>query len=136
MTAFGQKRPVEATIALSIAFVCAEIVYARQGREGITYRFPWLVAFAFGLLHGLGFAGALSNIGLPPDEIPIALLFFNVGVEAGQLMFVVAVLLATRLLTRLPLVLSSRLRTATVYLIGTLATFWVLERTAAIFQTG
>ena len=129
-------RPVEAAIALSIAFVCAEIVYAQQGREGITYRYPWLVAFAFGLLHGLGFAGALSNIGLPPNEIPIALLFFNVGVEIGQLLFVVVVIAAIRLLTRLPLLQWHRLRTATVYVIGTLATFWVLERTAAIFQTG
>ena len=127
-------RPVEAAIALSIAFVCAEIIYAQRGREGITYRYPWLVAFAFGLLHGLGFAGALSNIGLPPNEIPIALLFFNVGVEIGQLLFVVVVIAAIRLLTRLPLLQWYRLRTATVYVIGTLATFWVLERTAAIFQ--
>ncbi len=127
-------RPVEATIALSIAFVCAEIIYAQQGRAGITYRYPWLVAFAFGLLHGLGFAGALSNIGLPPDEIPVALLFFNVGVEIGQLMFVAAVVVAIRLLSRLPVLKWRRLRTATVYVIGVLATFWVLERTAAIYQ--
>ena len=103
--------------------MCAEIIYAPRGREGITHRYPWLVAFAFGLLHGLGFAGALSNIGLPPNEIPIALLFFNVGVEIGQLLFVVVVVAAIRLLTRLPLLQWYRLRTATVYVIGTLATF-------------
>ena len=127
-------RPVEATIALSIAFVCAEIIYAQQGRAGIAYRYPWLVAFAFGLLHGLGFAGALSKIGLPPDEIPVALLFFNVGVEIGQLMFVAVVVIAIRLFARLPLQDWRRLRVATVYVIGILATFWFLERTAAIVQ--
>ena len=85
--------PVEAAIALSIVFLAVEIVNARRGRFSFTHAHPWVVAFGFGLLHGLGFAGALSEIGLPPDEIPIALLFFNVGVEIGQLMFVVAVLL-------------------------------------------
>ena len=84
--------PVEATIALSIMFVAAEIVRARQGRPGLTQRYPWLVAFSFGLLHGLGFAGALAEVGLPPLSIPLALLFFNVGVEIGQLLFVAAVL--------------------------------------------
>ena len=129
-------RPVEATIALSIAFVCTEIIYAKQGRAGITYRYPWLVAFAFGLLHGLGFAGALSKIGLPPDEIPVALLFFNVGVEIGQLMFIAVAVIAIRLFARLPLQEWQRLRVATVYVIGVLATFWVLERTTAIFLPG
>ena len=129
------SRPVEAAIALSITLVCAEIVYAQRGREGITYRYPWLVAFAFGLLHGLGFAGALSEIGLPPVEIPIALLFFNVGVEVGQLMFVATVALFIQLLARLPSLQWYRLRTATVYIIGALAMFWALERTVAIFQT-
>ena len=85
--------PVEACIALSIVFLGVEILHARQGRHGLAYRFPWLVAFAFGLLHGLGFAGALSEIGLPKSEIPLALLFFNVGVEVGQLLFVLACLL-------------------------------------------
>ena len=84
--------PVEATIALSIVFVAAEIVHQRGGREGITARAPWVVAFTFGLLHGFGFAGALSEIGLPQGDIPLALLFFNVGVEVGQLLFIAAVL--------------------------------------------
>jgi hydrogenase/urease accessory protein HupE len=78
--------PVEAVIALSILFVAAEIVHWRQGKPGITRHKPWLVAFTFGLLHGFGFAGALVEIGLPEHAIPLALLFFNVGVEAGQLM--------------------------------------------------
>ncbi len=73
--------PVEAAIALSIVFLCVEIIQAQQGRPGITFSYPWSVAFAFGLLHGLGFAGALADIGLPPAEIPLALLSFNIGVE-------------------------------------------------------
>jgi hydrogenase/urease accessory protein HupE len=85
-------KPVEACIALSIAFLAAEILRARTGRGGIAVRAPWLVAFAFGLLHGLGFAGALSEIGMPEGHIPVALLFFNLGVEAGQLLFVAGVM--------------------------------------------
>jgi hydrogenase/urease accessory protein HupE len=84
--------PVEAVIALSIVFVAAEIVQARRGRAGLAAQMPWIVAFIFGLLHGFGFAGALSEVGLPEGHIPIALLFFNLGVEAGQLLFVAAVL--------------------------------------------
>ena len=79
------SRPVDAAIALSIMFLGAEILRARQGRPGLAARRPWIVAFAFGLLHGLGFAGALTALGLAPGEIPLALLFFNVGVEIGQL---------------------------------------------------
>ena len=82
--------PVEAVIALSIVFVAAEIVHGAQGRPGLTARWPWLVAFTFGLLHGFGFAGALGEIGLPQNAIPLALFFFNVGVELGQLLFVAA----------------------------------------------
>ena len=83
--------PLEAVIALSIAFVAAEILQAQKGNTSLTIRQPWLVAFTFGLLHGFGFAGALAEIGLPSVEIPLALLFFNVGVEAGQLLFIAAV---------------------------------------------
>src|SRR3990172_5755811 len=83
--------PVEAAIALSIVFVAAEIMHSRQGRAGLTERFPWVVAFTFGLLHGFGFAGALREVGLRQSAIPIALLFFNVGVELGQLLFIASV---------------------------------------------
>ena len=89
-------KPVEAAIALSIVFVALEIVRARDGEPGIAARAPWLVAFAFGLLHGFGFAGALSEIGLPAGHIPVALLFFNLGVEIGQLLFVAVVLASSR----------------------------------------
>ena len=80
--------PIEATIALSIAFVAAEIIHGRQGRPGLMERYPWTVAFIFGLLHGFGFASALTQIGLPQQSITLALLFFNVGVEMGQLLFI------------------------------------------------
>ena len=76
--------PVEASIALSIVFVAAEIVHGRQGRPGLTARWPWVIAFTFGLLHGFGFAGALSEVGLPQNAIPVALLFFNIGVESAN----------------------------------------------------
>src|ERR1700704_360014 len=84
--------PVEASIALSIVLVAVEIVNARRGPPSLAARWPWLIAFSFGLLHGFGFAGALAEVGLPHHAIPIALLFFNLGVEIGQLVFVAAVL--------------------------------------------
>jgi len=116
-------------------FVAAEIVRARQGRPGLTQRYPWFVAFSFGLLHGLGFAGALAEVGLPPLSIPLALLFFNVGVEIGQLLFVAAVLgvmAAGRWATRrFALSPPTWLWRVPPYAIGSMATFWVLERMAA-----
>ena len=124
------RPPVEATIALSIVFVAGEVIQQQRGREGLAARKPWLVALAFGLLHGLGFAGALAEIGLPANSIPLALLFFNIGVEIGQLLFIAAVFAATRLLF---LAASSRmdLRGAAVvpaYAIGGIASYWVIER--------
>jgi len=122
------QQPVEAVIALSILFVAAEIVHLKQGRPGITQRWPWLVALTFGLLHGFGFAGALNEIGLPDHAIPLALLFFNLGVEVGQLVFIAGVLLLGLLLKtiRWPL-WAWRLP---VYCIGSLAAFWTIERIA------
>jgi hydrogenase/urease accessory protein HupE len=125
------SKPVEAVIALSIAFLAVEIVRARSQQGGIAARAPWIVAFGFGLLHGFGFAGALSEIGMPSGHVPIALLFFNLGVEAGQLLFVaaaIALAAASRLLSvRLP-------RWATFvppYLIGSLAMAWFVQRVFA-----
>ena len=120
--------PIEAAIALSIAFVAAEIIRAREGKAGIAARAPWVVAFAFGLLHGFGFAGALSEIGIPAGHIPVALLFFNVGVEIGQLLFVAVVLSLAAFfgLARRPLPRWATL--APPYLIGSLAMFWVIQR--------
>jgi len=120
------QSPVEAVIALSILFVAAEIVHWRQGRPGITRRKPWLVAFTFGLLHGFGFAGALTEIGLPEHAIPLALLFFNLGVEAGQLIFIGAVFLAWAVLRKVPW--PEWAWRVPVYGIGGMAAFWTIER--------
>ena len=126
------QAPVEAVIALSILFLAAEILHTRQGRPGAATRWPWLVAFLFGLLHGFGFAGALAEVGLPQQAIPLALVFFNVGVELGQIAFIGVVLLLGRVLASLlPPQLAARGETVTVYLIGTLTSFWFLERVAA-----
>lgn len=120
--------PVEAVIALSIVFVAMEIVHTRQGRPGLTESRPWIVAFAFGLLHGFGFAGALAQIGLPEHAIPVALLFFNVGVEAGQLLFVAAVLAAIAAWRRLEAPWPQWAWRVPVYTIGSLAAYWTIER--------
>ncbi len=129
--------PVEATIALSILFLATEL--ARRGPadagapEDLTTRFPWLVAFSFGLLHGFGFAGALAEVGLPQHAIPVALLFFNVGVELGQLVFVAAVLALGWAWRRAALPVPAAWARATAYVIGTISAFWAIERTAAVF---
>jgi len=123
------QAPVEAVIALSIVFVAAEIVRGGQGRAGLTARAPWVVAFAFGLLHGLGFAGALAEVGLPQRAVPVALLFFNVGVEIGQLAFVTMLIGVIAAVRKVP---SPRWAEAVpAYAIGAVAMFWVLERIAA-----
>jgi hydrogenase/urease accessory protein HupE len=123
--------PVEASIALSILFLAVEIVHTRTGRPGLTQRAPWIVAFIFGLLHGLGFAGALSEIGLPTNAIPLALLFFNVGVEIGQLLFIGAVLLLMQALAHLPLPRGGWRWKLPVYAIGSVAAFWSVLRLSA-----
>ena len=123
--------PVEAVIALSIVFVAVEIVHGMRGRAGLTARAPWLVAFCFGLLHGFGFAGALAEVGLPDQAIPMALLCFNVGVEIGQLVFVAIMLAAIALLRRLPITLPQWSPWLAPYAIGGIASFWMLQRVVA-----
>jgi hypothetical protein len=136
---------VEAAIALSIVFVAAEVLHTRTGSPGLAARMPWVVAFVFGLLHGLGFAGALREVGLPEQAIPLALALFNVGVEVGQLLFVAAVFCAFWLLrlARRGSAASSRastwrvadtLSTPAAYLIGTLGAFWLFERVALFWS--
>ncbi|WP_119274516.1 HupE/UreJ family protein [Taklimakanibacter deserti] len=128
--------PVEALIALSIALVAVEIVNAERGRQSLASRFPWLIAFAFGLLHGLGFAGALSDVGLPAHAIPAALLFFNLGVELGQLLFVAVAMALFAILHRISVAFpgpraywsQAWLRFAGAYCIGGIASFWLIER--------
>jgi hypothetical protein len=123
--------PVEATIALSIVFVASEILRGRRRERGLTERAPWLVAATFGLLHGFGFAGALSQVGLPAHDIPFALLFFNLGVEAGQLAFVVGVLAVIGALGRIRLPQWAPILPP--YAIGGVAMFWVIQRTITIW---
>jgi len=125
------QRPVEAVVALSIVFVATEILHGRQGREGITAGTPWIVALTFGLLHGLGFAGGLSEAGLPQDHIPLALLFFSVGVEAGHFMFIGAVLSLIALARRAMLPVPRWAPLVPPYAIGSVAMFWVIQRVAA-----
>ena len=123
--------PVEAVISLSILFLAVEGMRQRRGEETLTLRSPWVVAFLFGLFHGLGFAGALSEIGLPHQDVPLALLMFNVGVELGQVVFIAAVLtvlaIARGIGVRRPLT-SWRLLP---YAIGSVAAFWTIERIAS-----
>ena len=122
--------PVEAIIALSIVFVASEVIHGLRGKPGLTARAPWVVAFSFGLLHGLGFAGALAEVGLPQVAIPVALLTFNLGVEAGQLLFVFAVLLLRTVFARVLADRPAWLTAATAYAIGSVAAYWTIERVA------
>jgi hydrogenase/urease accessory protein HupE len=120
--------PVEATIALSILFLASELVKINRGKPSLTASYPWVVSFTFGLLHGLGFAGALGDIGLPQHAIPVALLMFNVGVELGQILFVVGIVIIALLLKRLHLRWPAWLKQLPAYAIGSMAAFWFFER--------
>jgi hydrogenase/urease accessory protein HupE len=124
------QKPVEAAIALSIAFVASELLKIKPGERRLAEAYPWIVAFSFGLLHGFGFAGALKEVGLPQSDVPVALLTFNLGVEAGQLMFVATVLVLWRVLTAFARVPLGSARIATVYAVGTIAMFWLIARLA------
>lgn len=124
------QRPVEAAIALSIVFVASEILHTRAGRPGLTVRAPWVVAFAFGLMHGLGFAGGLSEAGLPDGHIPTALLFFSLGVESGHFLFIGVVLILIALARRVKLPAPQWARLVPPYAIGSVAMFWVIQRIA------
>jgi hydrogenase/urease accessory protein HupE len=122
--------PVEACIALSILLLACEIARSGGGQPGLTARWPWLVAFSFGLLHGFGFAGALAEAGLPAGDIPLALVSFNAGIELGQLVFVGAVIVVGAALARWMPVLAARTTRPAVYAMGILAAFWFYERLA------
>lgn len=125
--------PVEAVIALSIIFLALEIIKQQRGIATLTSRAPWIVAFAFGLLHGFGFAGALSQIGIPHGDIATALFLFNCGVEVGQLIFVGICMLLIRLLRSFGFRFSTPVQRLTPYAIGSVASFWFLQRCALIF---
>ncbi|MGD2166646.1 MAG: HupE/UreJ family protein [Gammaproteobacteria bacterium] len=126
--------PVEAIIALSILFLATELARreqrgARSVPDDLAERAPWIVAFSFGLLHGLGFAGALSEIGLPENAIPLSLLFFNVGVEIGQLAFVACILALGWAARTLSVRGPDWLAQLAAYAIGSVAALWLFERT-------
>ena len=128
------QKPVEAVIALSILFLAVEIINEKKGIKGITSKYPWIVAFIFGLLHGFGFAGALAEIGLPQNAMVLSLVFFNIGVELGQLVFVALVTTLSFLLTMFMVKrIQNLMTTITVYFIGTTSTFWFLDRISSLF---
>jgi len=122
------ERPLNAAIALSIVFLGVEIVKQQRGNAGLTATYPWIVAFGFGLLHGLGFATALTNLGIPQSVLPWALLFFNVGVEIGQIAFVLLVLALMWAHHRADAVLPRYGAMLPAYGIGSIAAFWFLLR--------
>jgi len=125
--------PLNAAIALSILFLGPEIVRSWRGETSFTIRHPWVVAFAFGLLHGFGFASALTSAGLPKAELPIALLSFNVGVEIGQLSFVALILLLERAFRILQVRWPRWAAALPGYTVGSLGAFWTVQRLAIMF---
>jgi len=133
-----QSGPVEAAIALSIVMLAREIIMGHRGRFHLVHRQPWLVAFIFGLLHGFGFAGALGEIGLRSADIAPALLFFNLGVEAGQLVFVALLIVIYQGLREMAKSKVAKIRVGLLdpvvgYALGALAMFWFLERLPAVW---
>jgi hydrogenase/urease accessory protein HupE len=126
--------PLNAAIALSILFLGPEIVRRWRGETSFTIRHPWVVAFAFGLLHGFGFASGLAQLGLPQAEIPLALLLFNVGVELGQLAFVLLILLLERAFRLLEIHWPGPIKRLPGYLVGTLGAYWTIQRVALLLR--
>jgi len=122
--------PLNAAIALSILFLGPEIVRRWRGQTSFTIRHPWVVAFAFGLLHGFGFASGLTKMGLPQSEIPLALLLFNVGVEIGQIFFVLIILLLERSFRILEIRWPRWAEALPAYTVGSLGAFWTIQRVA------
>ena len=128
--------PLNAAIALSILFLGPEIVRAWRGQTSFTIRHAWIVAFAFGLLHGFGFASGLAAIGLPQSDIPLALLMFNVGVEIGQLAFVALILLLHRAFEALEMRWPRWVELMPAYVVGSLGAFWTIQRLVLIAEGG
>ena len=124
--------PVEAAIALSILFLGPEIVRHQRGGTSLTIRHPWVVAFAFGLLHGFGLASGMNTVGIPRVEIPVALLCFNIGVEAGQLGFVALILLMARASRAVPIRWPRVVGLVPAYTVGSMGAFWAIQRTVVI----
>ena len=130
------QAPVEAVIALSIVFLARELAQPEEQRSALTRSSPWLMAFAFGLLHGLGFAGVLREIGLPEDALFSSLLLFNVGIEIGQIIVVGILIFALWLWRKVSdgLSLSPRLlNSSAAYVMGSVAMYWTIDRTLLLF---
>ena len=125
--------PLNAGIALSILFLGPEIVRYRKGETSLTIRYPWVVSFLFGLLHGFGFASGLSTTGMPRVEIPLALLFFNVGVEFGQLVFVFTALAMAASFKVLQVRWPRWAEALPGYVVGSLGAYWTIQRTIILF---
>ena len=125
--------PLSAAIALSILFLGPEIVRVWRGETSLTIRHPWVVAFAFGLLHGFGFASGLTAMGLPKAEIPLALLLFNVGVEIAQIAFVVLILLLVLAFRKLEIRWPAWVRALPGYAVGSLGAYWTIQRMVLLF---
>ena len=128
--------PLNAAIALSILFLGPEIVRTWRGQTSFTIRHPWFIAFAFGLLHGFGFASGLAAIGLPQGDIPLALLTFNVGVEIGQLAFVALILLMVRAFKSLDVRWPRAAELLPAYVVGSLGAFWTIQRLVLMMEGG
>ena len=128
--------PTEAVIALSILFLAVEIMHEREGRSTLSGQRPWLVAMAFGLVHGLGFAGALAEVGLPLGQVPLALLMFNLGVETGQLLFVATAQGLLGIVSRTKLRRPAAVWRVAPYAIGSIAAYWTIERVTSFIASG
>jgi hypothetical protein len=124
--------PLNAAIALSILFLGPEIVKRWRGETSVTIRRPWIVAFAFGLLHGFGFASGLTTMGLPQVEIPAALLSFNLGVEIGQVGFVGLIVLLERSFATLEIRWPRPVEALPAYAVGSLGAYWTIQRTLVL----
>jgi len=120
-------QPVEACIALSIILMAAHSIYLQQGRQTLSSNKPWLMAFLFGLLHGLGFSGALNQVGLPESDIPLSLLLFNIGIEIGQIVFVLVVIFCTFLFRKLTKFRFKNALKFTSYGIGSMGFYWFIK---------
>lgn len=127
------QAPVEAVIALSIVFLAREYLMLKKGEKSLTAQYPWVVAFSFGLLHGFGFAGALSEIGFPQKDVPLALLTFNIGVELGQLIFIGIVFFLWKIVQKIRLPLPKWYEKVLPYSMGSIAAFWLVERVVAFW---
>ena len=122
-----EQGPIEAVVALSILFLARELALDESQRSRVTLGRPWVMAFLFGLLHGLGFAGALADIGLPEDQFWVSLLFFNVGIEIGQIAVILVLAGIAWILGRLDW--QRHFNNVAGWSMGCAAAFWTIDRT-------